>query len=816
MTFRFSLPVFTLIGFILFSACTGTKKAQTSTQQEKPAEEDTKTPYEEIITEDAETDKGLFDIHSVEDKIYYEIPDSLFDRDMMLVSRVAKVPTGYFGFFTGGFKTGEQVLVFSKKKDKVLIRKKSYNAVANDSLPVYQSVRANNFEPIIASFDIEAWNNDSTGVVIEVTDFFTKDVPAISGVISFLRSRYQVRRLDSDRSYIESAKSFPKNIEVRHVLTYHSSDPPSDQQTQTLSLEMSQSMILLPKKPMRPRYADYRVGWFTVEQIDYGLDEQKAATKEFIRRWRLEPKDPEAYARGELVEPVKPIVYYLDPATPEKYRKYVKQGVEDWQMAFEEAGFKNAIIAKEPPSPVEDPDFSPEDIRYNSVRWVATTIRNAVGPSVSDPRSGEIIESDIIWYHNHLRSYRNRLMIETGAANPEARSLKHDDDLIGETMRQVIAHEIGHAIGLPHNMQSSSAYPVDSLRSGTFTQKYGIATTIMEYARQNYVAQPGDENIRFIRQIGPYDKYAVNWGYRVIPEADTPEEERPVLDNWIEEKAGDPVYRFASSTGWDPSAQTEDLSNDPVQASTYGLMNLKKVVPNLIEWTSTPGEGYDDLEEIYGELVFQWYRYANHVATNISGIYQNRKTTDQDGPVYTFVPKEYQKEAMNFLNEHVFSTPEWLLNRDILTRIQAQGSLEQVQNLQGRILANTMSAGDLQRLSEQEELIGDEAYRLLDMLSDLRQGIWDEVYTNQTIDAYRRNLQRLYLDNIAALFENDTMRSGRDEVDVKNSDIRPALRAELKTLRADIQNSQVPGRLSRAHLDDVVSRIDRLLENDDE
>ena len=815
MKTRFNyLSTLAVATFLILAGCATSEKAtskesgKTASAQQAP--QNGMKPYEEVIPKDAETDEGLFDLHFVDDKLYYEIPDSLLDRDMILVSRVAKVPTGYFGFFTGGFKTGEQVLVFSKKKDKILIRKKSYNAVANDSLPVYQSVRANNFEPIIASFEIETLSKDSAGVVIEVTDFFTQDIPAISGVISFLRSSYQVRRLDSDRSYIESAKSFPENVEVRHVLTYQAGNPPSDQEAATLSLEMSQSMVLLPEEPMRPRYADYRVGWFTVEQIDYGLNEQKAATKEYIRRWRLEPKDPEAYERGELVEPVKPIVYYLDPATPQKYRKYIKQGVEDWQVAFEEAGFKNAIIAKDPPSKEENPDFSPEDIRYNTVRWVATTIRNAVGPSVSDPRSGEIIESDIIWYHNHLRSYRNRLMIETGAANPDARSLKHDDDLIGETMRQVIAHEIGHAIGLPHNMQSSSAYPVDSLRSGSFTQEYGIATTIMEYARQNYIAQPGDENIRFIRQIGPYDKYAVNWGYRLIPEAETPEQEKPILDSWIEEKADNKIYRFASSTGWDPSSQTEDLSDDAVKASTYGLMNLKRVVPNLIEWTSTDGESYDDLEEIYGELVFQWSRYANHVATNISGVYQNRKATNQEGPVYTYVPKEYQKKAMTFLNEHVFTTPTWLLDKDILTRIQSQGSYEQVQNLQGRILGSIMSPSDMIRLSEQEELLGSDAYRLLDMLRDLRRGVWSEVYENKTIDGYRRNLHRVYLDNVARMFEEDNFGG----TDIKNSDIRPALRAELSTLKSDIQNSAVPGRASRAHLEDAVIRIDKILEGD--
>lgn len=801
-----------LFSFLIASGCTSTQKtAKKSTQPNRSVSSaDGMKPYSKIITDKAKTDEGLFDVHWVDNKLYYEIPDSLLNREMLLVSRIAEVPTDYFGFFSGGSKTAEQVLTFERQDDKILLRKQSYNAVANDTLPIYKSVKANNFAPILAAFPIKALSKDSNGVVIEMTDFFTSDIDAISGAISFLRREYQVRRLDRDRSYIESAKSFPENIEVRHVLTYNAGNPPSDQQTATLSMLMNQSMVLLPKEPMRPRYEDYRVGWFTVNQIDYGSDAQKAEEKSYIRRWRLEPKDPEAYARGELVEPVKPIVYYLDPATPKKYVPYVKQGVEDWNEAFEAAGFKNAVIAKE--APKNNPDWSPEDIRYSTVRWVASEIRNAVGPSVSDPRTGEIIESDIVWYHNHMRSYRNRIMIETGAANPEARKLKLDDDLIGETMRRVISHEVGHAIGLPHNMQSSSAYPVDSLRSGTFTQKYGIATTIMEYARQNYIAQPGDENIRFIRKIGPYDKYAINWGYRVIPEADTPEEEKPILDEWILEKAGDPVYRFASSTGYDPSAQTEDLSDDPVQASTYGLMNLKRVVPNLIEWTSTPGEGYDDLEEIYGELIFQWARYAGHVSTNIGGVYQNRKSSDQEGVLYTPVSREYQKEAMDFLNERVFTTPDWLLDKEILRRIEHAGALDRVKNLQSRLLNDVMAGDVIIRLNE-AYTFDDNAYAPLEMLEDLRRGVWSEIYALETIDPYRRNLQRLYLDNIEKMFTNDESGGFRNRVDIKNSDIRAFLRVELNQLQGDLKRAQtrISDRLSRAHIEDALARINEIL-----
>lgn len=818
MRFRIS---FILVISIVLMSCSGPKNtASTSSQSERQSRSSANEgikPFKDVIKSSAKKDEGLFTIYLQGDDIFFEIPNELLGREMLLVSRVAGVPPGFSGFNSAGSKSQEQVISFTRNNERVLIRKKSYSAVADENDPVLSSVMANNFEPILASFMIEAFNEDSSGIVIDVTDFFTNDVEAISGLSSRQRRQYQVRRLDSDRSLVESVKSFPENIEVRQLMTYISAAPPSNTDAQTLTMRTSQSMVLLPEEPMMKRYEDYRVGFFSVRQIDYSSDAQKAETKEYIRRWRLEPSDPEAYARGELVEPVKPIVYYLDPATPEKYRSYIIQGILDWNEAFEEAGFKNAVLAKLPPSPEEDPDWSPEDIRYSTVRWVASTVRNAVGPSVSDPRSGEIIESDIVWYHNHMRSYRNRLMIETGAANPEARKLKLDDDLIGETMRRVISHEIGHAIGLPHNMQASSAYPVDSLRSGTFTQKWGIATTIMEYARQNYIAQPGDQNIRFIRMIGPYDKYSVNWGYRVIPSAETPEDEKAILDSWIEEKAGDPVYRFASSTGYDPSAQTEDLSDDPVKASTYGLMNLKKVVPNLIDWTSTDGEGYDDLDEIYGELIGQWSRYARHVATNIGGVYQSRKASDQEGWIYTPVSKEYQKKAMTFLNEHAFNTPDWLLDQEILYRIEASGITNSIKNLQSGILRSTMNAGSMIRLSEQSAL-NEDAYTLFEMLEDLRLGVWSEIYTNSSIDVFRRNLQKEYLSAVGSVFETDSFGGGffGPSIDIKDSDLRSSLRFELSELKNDINNSRssITDKESRAHLDDVTARINEILDEE--
>lgn len=810
---------FVLLTLIL-SACSTSEKLTSNTLSQGAVSEE-KSSFS-TISDFAKgmdrVDEGIITVMQKGDKIYWSIADSLLNRDFLLVSRVAGVPNGYFGFYSAGAKTAERVLQFSKVHDRILIKEVSYENIADSTLPIYESVQANNFAPILGAFDQELYDEDARETIIELSDFFTEDIEAISGVIPFLRREYQVRRLDGNRSYVESVKSFPKNLEVRHVLTYQANNPPSSSSNATLSIRMSQSMILLPKVPMQKRLFDYRVGWFTIRQIDFGSEQQKADRQSYIRRWRLEPSDSTAYFRGELVEPKKPIVYYLDPATPEKYRSYIIKGIEDWNVAFEEAGFKNAIQAKLPPSPSEDPDWSPEDIRYSTVRWVANEIRNAVGPSVSDPRSGEIIESDIVWYHNHMRSYRNRLMIETGAANPEARKLKLADDLIGETMRRVISHEIGHALGLPHNMQSSSAYPVDSLRSGSFTQKYGIATTIMEYARQNYVAQPGDENISFIRQLGPYDLYSINWGYRLIPNSHTPEDEKETLDSWIMEKSGDPMYRFAGSTGYDPSAQTEDLGDDPVKASTYGLMNLKRVVPELMEWTYTEGEGYEDLEEIYRELIGMWSRYSRHVATNIGGVYQNRKSADQDGFLYTPVSKENQLRALAFLNEHVFTTPYWLLDTDILQNIQPAGSIDLIQSLQSRILGSVLDPDVLLRLIEYSAL-GSNTFSPDEMLETLRLGIWREIYDNDSeIDVYRRTLQREYLSRIDSFLSMDQMGNSRNPVDLQNSDIRPLLRTELNLLTDDI-NSHLDGEklngIQKAHLEDVIIRIEQILNNEE-
>jgi hypothetical protein len=791
------------------------KKSEAVVPPEKKAEVTIKE-YGKVITKDAISDDGLFMVHKVDKKYYFEIPNKLLDKDMLLVSRLSKLPSNLGGgYVNAGSETNEQLIVWQRFQDKILIKIKSYTAVANDSLPISISVKNNNYEPTLFAFDIVAFSKDSLNTVIDVTKFYGSDVKAISGLSTSMRETYKVKGIDDSRSFITTMKSFPMNIEVVQDFTYNATKPPVLEDTETISIQMNQSMILLPENRMQPRLADPRVGWFTVSQYDYGSSELKSDKKTYIRRWRLEPKDPVAYAKGELVEPIKPIVYYIDPATPENLRKYIKQGIEEWQKPFETAGFKNAIIAKDPPSKEEDPDFSPEDIRYSVIRYVASTTRNAVGPSVSDPRTGEIIESDIIWYHNHLRSYRNRYLLETGAANPSARTLNTSEEEMGEMMRFVIAHEVGHALGFPHNMGASCAYDTESYRNATFTQKNGIAASLMDYARFNYIAQPGDKGVRFIRQMGPYDHYAVNWGYRVIPNSVSPEAEVPTLEKWILEKAGDPMYKYGKqSSSFDPTSQTEDIGNNSMKASSYGLKNLEYVAIHLSEWTSDVTNNYDDLSELYDELLSVWSRYIGHVVTNVGGVYEDLKKPNQEGVVYTIVPKVQQQEAMKWLQMNAFNSPTWLVNLKTLKNTDYSGYTERFRKLQARHLYNVLSFDRLGRLMD-AEILGTSNYTALELLRDMRKGIWKEANTAKAVSIYRRNLQRAYIERMEYLMKEEIKSSSSVEYyNVAQSDIRSLVRGELTTLKTELgvaKNTAINTQ-TKYHYADCIERIALILD----
>jgi hypothetical protein len=773
-------------------------------------------PYHEVITARAKTQRGFFNVHKVDDKYYFEIPDSLLHRDLLVVNRISAAAqrTGY-----AGDEIGENVIQFERgPNNKMFVKSISYPDRSVDSTEngLYHSFLNNNVQPIIAAFDIKAFSKDSSGAVIDLTDYINGD----NELLFFdgqVKKTWGLANLLPDRSYTESVKAFPINIEIRTTKTYNKGNGPA-------TFGLNSSLLLLPKIPMQSRYFDNRVGYFNTRFVDYDVNPQGVKEQSNISRWRLEPKeeDIEKYKRGELVEPKKQIVIYIDPATPRKWVPYLIQGINDWQVAFEKAGFKNAITGRE--APVNDSAWRLEDARHSVLVYKPSNIPNASGPCVTDPRSGEIIETHINWYHNVMDLLYKWYFIQTAAVDPRARKPRLDDSLMGELVRFVSSHEVGHTLGLRHNWGASSTVPVENLRNKAWVEEHGHTPSIMDYARFNYIAQPEDNISQkgLFPRIGDYDKWAIEWGYRWIPAARKAEEENDTLNAWVVRKlaSGKQYFFGGEQDRYDPRCQNEDLGDDAVKAGTYGIKNLKRIEPHLIEWTKIATNGYENAGNMYKELFAQYERYMGHVLKTIGGIMTTHKSIEQPGAVIEFVSKPKQRQAIQFLQEQLFTTPGWLIDKKLYS-LSGVGDYSAIGKLQGTVLLQLLSIDRLNKLDQQQLVEAEAAYTLPEMLSDLYKGIFSELFAHKPIGIYRRNLQKMYVENIIRLIAsgsgsgggggNITISVGAAPTADKTSDAVSVIKAHIKTLAAEIKASipVAPDAATRMHLQDIYERLDK-------
>jgi hypothetical protein len=788
--------------------------------------------YRTVVPAGAETRRGLFAVHRIAERLLFEIPDSLLGRDMALLSRYAQAQDG---LADGGDRMAPNLVVrWERRDDRVYLRAVSHDNTADEGTPLHIAVENSNFAPVLHAFPVQARGSAST--VIDVTGLYLGDVPAFT-LPRQQRTRLAVRSYDRERSWLEWVRSFPINVEVRVVQTYAADQPPSSARGGTVSFEVNHSMVLLPAEPMMPRLYDERVGYGSIARTNYSSDFQGVRPERYIRRYRLEPSDPDAWARGELVEPVNPWIWYIDPATPEKWVPYFIAGVEEWSAAFELAGFRNAIQARRARTPEEDPEFSLLDARYSVIRYVATPVRSAnSGGDVVDPRSGEVIRAHTNQYHGLDERLRWWLVSQLGAAHPQFRTSRLSDEDLGEALRYVVSHETAHSVGLPHNQRANFAFPIDSIRNPDFVERVGHSASSVGRTRYNYAAQPGD-GVPPERRIGEWDKFAVFWGYRPIPEARTPQEELATLNQWIVERADRPWYRFGSAqfgmdVEWDPYRMTEGISDDPVEAAVLGMNNLRTATRSLLDWVLQPGDDYYELETHYLQMLTQWNRYAEHAAAAVGGSWTHHKRFGEAGPVYTPIEPAYQRKAMRFIDEHVLQTPAWALDVDVLRRLEHAGAVERIRAYQELAVQRLLNHARLARMIEHEAFLGEATYRPAEMLDDTRAMVWREVRDGRPIDTYRRNLQRAYLAQAQHLLHeaevtpwppppSGNLRVNRNDdpplradLHIAQSDIRPLLREQLALLDREIRSALGRGvrdRMTRIHLEDALVRIERAL-----
>jgi uncharacterized protein YdeI (BOF family) len=781
--------------------------------------------YNQVITDRAVTRRGMITTHKLEDKYFFEIADSTLGRDILVVSRISKAgaevrsASGY-----AGDQIGSTVIRFEKgPSNRIFMRKISYRTYGPDSTTaMYQNLQRSNIQAIAAAFNIAAFSPDKKGSVIDMTDFINSDNDIFYFGSPGAKTGLRLGLQQADRSYILGVKSFPTNVEINVVKTYLlTAAPPSalaapgsggSAPSGSSTVELNASLVILPKVPMKPRYFDPRVGYFTTGYTDFDSNPQGIKEIDMVKRWRLEPKpgDIARYKRGELVEPLKPIVFYIDPATPKEWVPYLIAGVNDWQKAFEKAGFKNAIMAKIAPTAKEDSTWSLDDARHSAIVYKPSEIPNASGPSISDPRSGEIMESHINWYHNVMKLVHDWYMIQASAIDPRARKMNFSPGLMGDLIRFVSSHEVGHTLGLRHNFGSSSTVPSEKLRDKAFVEANGHTPSIMDYARFNYVAQPED-NIKpkgIYPRISDYDLWAIEWGYKIL-DGKTAVSEVPVLNKLTMEKLKNNRLWFGTETnGDDPRSQSEDLGDNAMISGEYGIRNLKRILVKLPEWTKEDNEGYDNLKTIYGQLVGQLGRYMGHVAKNIGGVLETPKTVEQNGTVYQRNPAAKQKEAMAFFDRQLFTTPNWLLDKTILDDI-GRDPVYIVTLLQVPVIGQLLSNATLNKLIIAEAVDGADAYNITDLIGDLNASIFSELKSNAAIDVYRRNLQKNYLTRLITI-------ATVPATSAPNSDISSVVRGELKSLNVSIKTAAINATgLTKLHLEDLSDRIDTALKAKD-
>jgi hypothetical protein len=766
--------------------------------EKKSDEPEAKKPkikkYDEVITTNAVTKIGLFRVHRIEDSLYYEIPADALDTDLLWVVQISETTAGNS---YAGMPVVDRVVRWELHDDQVFLRDVHYGIRADAADPIAQAVKESNLAPIIRAFQVKAYGKDKAPV-IDVTDLFKKDVPEFSA-----RRALSAGAMDSDRSFIEEFKAFPRNINVRVLASFapgksrggSSDDTP---QSSGMTAVLCHSMVKLPETQMKPRRFDSRVGFFTEEFTDYSdHNDHEAEPVQYILRWRLEKKDPEA----AVSEPVKPIVFYVSREVPEKWKSYVKAGIEDWAPSFAAAGFTNAIIGKYAPDPHEDPDWDVEDARISSIRWLPSDIENAFGPEVHDPRSGEILSADVRMFHNVQKLVRDWYFVQASPCDPRAQTLPLPDDLEGELIRFVVAHEVGHSLGFPHNMKASSSYSIEQLRNPAWTKKNGTAPSVMDYARYNYVAQPGD-GAGLMPKVGPYDTFAVNWGYRQFPkDAD----EKAELEKLVKVQIDQPIFRFGDpNANVDSTQQTEDLGSNAVEATKLGLLNLQRVAGYLVKATSKPGKDYELLSDEYDALLGQWSREMGHVANVVAGVQEINLYYGDANRRYFPNPADYQQQAVSFLLEHALSTPTIFTGEDIVSRLTAEGTAQRILSAQNAVLRSLIASQRINRLSELEQTSTSAAYTPEKLFTDLRDGLFRELGGKPAdIDLYRRNLQRSYIDMLSANLKNPAA----------DSDLPAYCRAELEAIRALIKKADVSRSkpVVQNHLKDLTARITHAL-----